>query len=79
VYEFRQCAANLLSVLQTLHDSRRVTLSYNTSLPPDKEAAIEEHALLNDATQIYCDGSGYRGHIGAAAIYFSEQVNAHAS
>ena len=44
--------------------------SYNTSLSPDKEAAIEEHALLNDATQIYCDGSGYRGHIGAAAILF---------
>jgi len=41
-----------------------------TSIAKSKEEAIAEHFLLSDEIQIYCDGSGYRGKIGAAAIMF---------
>ncbi|OJA18739.1 hypothetical protein AZE42_12536 [Rhizopogon vesiculosus] len=35
-----------------------------------KEEAIKEHEQLMDIIQVYSDGSGYKGQIGAAAILF---------
>ncbi|OJA12581.1 hypothetical protein AZE42_04938, partial [Rhizopogon vesiculosus] len=43
---------------------------WNTHITNSKEEAIQEHEQLADTIQVYSDGSGYKGQIGAAAILF---------
>jgi hypothetical protein len=42
---------------------------YKTQIS-ERKKAIEEHANLEDEIQVYCDGSGYKKNIGAAAILY---------
>ncbi|KAG2068145.1 ribonuclease H-like protein, partial [Suillus decipiens] len=44
--------------------------SYSTHIAPSKKQAIEEHSQNTDNIQVYCDGSGHQGNIGAAAVLF---------
>lgn len=59
--------------IETLLPTRRPPSSTNlhkTHIAASKEMAIQEHLQLSDAIQIYSDGSGHQGGIGAAAVLF---------
>ncbi|KAG1855276.1 hypothetical protein F4604DRAFT_1932335 [Suillus subluteus] len=59
--------------IKTLTPARRPLTSVNqhkTHIAPSKHQAIQEHAQVQDIIQVYCDGSGHQGGIGAAAILF---------
>lgn len=59
--------------VETLIPARRSPSTKNpwtTHIADSKEAAITEHEQLTDVIQVYCDGSGYKGKIGAAAVLF---------
>jgi len=46
------------------------TNPYSIHIAPDKNQAIEEYEQLTDRIQVFSDGSGHNGHIGAAAVLF---------
>jgi ribonuclease HI len=43
---------------------------YSIHIAPDKNQAIEVYEQLTDRIQVFSDGSGHNGHIGAAAVLF---------
>lgn len=45
---------------------------YKTKITKDTKEAIQEHSRLDDVIQIYMDGSGYKGGIGAVAVLLQE-------
>jgi len=50
--------------------------AFTTSIPPNKTEALAEATHIHDTTTftIYCDGSGYEGGIGAAAVLFTNST-----
>ncbi|KAG1781471.1 hypothetical protein EV702DRAFT_962229, partial [Suillus placidus] len=59
--------------IETLIPSHRSPSSANPwsmHIIETKEDAIREHEHLADNVQVYCDGSGYQGKIGAAVVLF---------
>ena len=59
--------------IESINPARRppsTRIPVKTSIARSKEEAIAEHFHLPDEIQIYCNGSGYQGKIGAAAIMF---------
>lgn len=59
--------------IESLIPARRPPSSKNpwqTHIASSKEEAIKEHEQLTDTIQVYSDGSGYKGQIGAAAVLF---------
>jgi hypothetical protein len=45
-------------------------LSFKTHIAESREEVIKESEAMTKEIQIYCDGSGYKGNTGAAAILF---------
>lgn len=62
--------------IETLDPIRRsnatIPNAYDTYIAPKKELAIKEQKELKDIIQIYTDGSGHNGGIGAAAVLMRE-------
>ncbi|KAJ8589125.1 hypothetical protein M405DRAFT_768095, partial [Rhizopogon salebrosus TDB-379] len=56
--------------IESLIPARRPTCPYKTHIAGSREEAIKEHENLTDIIQIYTDGSGHDGKIGAAATLF---------
>jgi ribonuclease HI len=59
--------------VETLIPARRSPTSknpWNSHIAPNKEQAIAECEVLTDQIQIFSDGSGHKGNIGAAAVLF---------
>ncbi|KAG1897855.1 uncharacterized protein F5891DRAFT_1191479 [Suillus fuscotomentosus] len=61
------------NAIETLIPSRCSPTSMNlwtTHIAGTKEEAIMEHEQLDELIQVYSDGSGYKGNIGAVAVLF---------
>jgi hypothetical protein len=66
----------LLSKVETLDPIRSsnttIPNTYQTHTAPNKQQAIKEQKELEDIIQIFTDGSGHDGRIGAAAVLIRE-------
>ena len=65
--------AVILDDIESLIPARRPPHTknpHNIHIAPDKKQAIEEYEQITDQIQVFSDGSGHNGHIGAAAVLF---------
>jgi len=71
LHTFRIFPSNMETINPSCRTSTRSCI-YKTRIAKDKNEAIREHKELRDAIQIFSDGSGYNGGIGAAAVLLRE-------
>jgi ribonuclease HI len=62
---------DLLETIEPIHCPPNFTPAHNTRIDSDKDLALShDSAIHRNSIQIYSDGSGYRGGIGAAVVMY---------